>query len=349
VVDAGVLWLDLVTAAVAQGLTVPVINDFMQLSVGGTLSVGGFGGATHREGLQVDNVLELEVVTGEGKHVRCSPAHQADLFNAVLGGLGNFGIIVKATLKVVPAPETVREYDLTYPDLATFMDDARLVVGDARFNHLTGSGAFAPTGGIGFQLQAATYFSAPDEPDDAALLGDLRAVATSVQDQDYLAWTNRIAPLVELQKQLGLWDLPHPWIDLFVPDSAADDFVSGVLSTLTPADTGNGPLFLFPFTTGKFTRPFVEMPAENMVFVFSLLRFATDAAAVQTMVAANRALFERARGVGSTLYPIDAVPMGRADWIRQYGADFPTFRAAKREYDPNHVLAPGYDIFEPIP
>ena len=47
-------------------------------------------------------LLELLVVTGEGKLETCSPNRNATLFNAVLGGLGQFGIIVRATVKLVP-------------------------------------------------------------------------------------------------------------------------------------------------------------------------------------------------------------------------------------------------------
>ena len=54
-----------------QKLTVPVIADTF-LSVGGTISTGGFGVTTYNLGLQVDHVQELEVVTGDGQILTCS-------------------------------------------------------------------------------------------------------------------------------------------------------------------------------------------------------------------------------------------------------------------------------------
>ena len=90
-VDAGVSWSDLVRAGIAVGGTVPVTTDYIELSVGGTLAIGGIGARSPVHGLQVDNVLEVEVVTGRGDLQRCSPTHQPKLFNAVLGGLGQFG------------------------------------------------------------------------------------------------------------------------------------------------------------------------------------------------------------------------------------------------------------------
>ena len=67
VVDAGVVWRDLLQATLAKDLTPPVLTDYTKLTVGGTLSVGGISGRSYQLGAQVDNVLELEVVTGEEK------------------------------------------------------------------------------------------------------------------------------------------------------------------------------------------------------------------------------------------------------------------------------------------
>jgi FAD/FMN-containing dehydrogenase len=64
-VDAGVRWKYLVIAAAARGLTPPVLTGYTNLSIGGTLSVGGVSGRNYA-GAQVDHVQELEVVTGEG-------------------------------------------------------------------------------------------------------------------------------------------------------------------------------------------------------------------------------------------------------------------------------------------
>ena len=90
----------MVTAANAQRLTPPVIVDTF-LSVGGTISTGGFGVTSYNQGLQVDNVQELDVVTGDGQLVTCSEERNSDLFNAALGGLGQYGIIVKVVMRSV--------------------------------------------------------------------------------------------------------------------------------------------------------------------------------------------------------------------------------------------------------
>ena len=121
VVDAGATWSEVVAATLPQGLVPPVLTDFLELSVGGTLVVGGIGSMTSRHGMQSDNVLALEVVTGTGQMVTCSPDSHANLFDAVRAGLGQAAVILRATLKLIPAPQQVRRFLLSYPDL---QDDA---------------------------------------------------------------------------------------------------------------------------------------------------------------------------------------------------------------------------------
>jgi hypothetical protein len=71
-VDAGADWRAVVHASLSRGASPPVLTNYLGLTVGGTLSVGGIGVTTFRHGAQVDQVLELEVVTGDGKVQTCS-------------------------------------------------------------------------------------------------------------------------------------------------------------------------------------------------------------------------------------------------------------------------------------
>jgi FAD/FMN-containing dehydrogenase len=352
IVDAGVLWHDLLRATVAQGLTPPVFTDYIELSIGGTLSGAGIGGATQHYGLQVDNVLELEVVTGDGRLRRCSPTHDAQLFNAVLGGLGQFAIIVRATIPLLPAPEQVRSYQLFYPDLGTYLSDQQRLVDDGRFSWLSGQ-ALPPADGGGweFLVDAAAYYATPHPPVDATLLTGLGfdRARTIVTEFGYLYWVNLLAPTIEFLKQIGVWQFPHPWLDVFLPASRTQRLVAGVLDGLTLADIGPGLVLLFPFSTRRLHRPFVEVPRERVAFLFSLLRTAAPPTpeVVARMVADNRVVYELARDAGGKRYPIGSVELSPADWRDHYGPDWPAFAAAKARYDPRHVLTPGQGIFGP--
>jgi cytokinin dehydrogenase len=109
-VDGGARWLDLLNQTIPQGLTPPTLVDFLELTVGGTLSLSGIGSQAFRFGSQVDNVLELQVVTGEGELVSCSATHNVELFDAARSGLGQFGLIVRARVRLIEAPPNARLY-----------------------------------------------------------------------------------------------------------------------------------------------------------------------------------------------------------------------------------------------
>src|SRR5260370_35281222 len=103
-VGAGATWRQVLRGTLAVGLTPPVLTDYLGLSVGGTLSVGGLSGSSFRHGAQVDHVTELEVVTGSGMRELCSPTPNPDLFGAVRAGLGPYCSLRPATIPLAPAP-----------------------------------------------------------------------------------------------------------------------------------------------------------------------------------------------------------------------------------------------------
>ena len=63
--------------------------------------------------------------------MECSPTKHAELFFAVLGGLGQFGVITKARIVVEPAPQRVRWMRALYTDFATFRADQELLISSA--------------------------------------------------------------------------------------------------------------------------------------------------------------------------------------------------------------------------
>jgi cytokinin dehydrogenase len=158
-VDAGVLWSQLLRATLPQGLTPPVLTDYLELSIGGTLSVGGIGGASHRYGVQIDNVFSLQVVTGEGKLETCSPYQNRELFQAVLAGLGQCGIIVRATIRLIPAATEARVFQLFYDKLTDFTADQTLLISDRRFQYVEGQIVPRDGGGWRYLLEAASFYT----------------------------------------------------------------------------------------------------------------------------------------------------------------------------------------------
>ena len=339
VVEAGATWGAVIDAAAAHGLTPPVMTDYVGLSVGGTLSVGGIGGASHHHGLQVDTVRALEVVTGTGAVVRCSPGDR--LFDAVLGGLGQYALITRAWLDLVPAAANARVYKLTYARLTDLTTAQRTAVRDGRFSYVEGQVAPTDTG-WSYILEAVAYHDTP--PDDATLLADLPlADAQETTDLPLHAWLNRITAIID---QIRPLELPNPWANLFLPDHETDRYVADVLATLTPAEVGGGPILLYPFPRKRLTRPMVRVPDTDLVFLLSILRaLPADDATVRALLAANRALYDKAVAVGGTQYPIGSIPVDRTDWRTHYGPRYAQALADKATYDPRAILTPGQGVF----
>jgi cytokinin dehydrogenase len=336
VVDAGVRWLELIEATVLAGQTPPVATDYLGLSVGGTLSVGGMGGATSHHGLLVDNVLSLEVVTGEGDLVRCSASVRPDLFHAVLGGLGQFAVITRASVRLIPAPTTARVYHLTYPDLPSYLAAQRRAVADQRFSYLEGQWT-----STGLLLEGVSYYTPPATPSDTELVSDLAPAAVEIAEMPYFDWLNRIYDLVQ---QLLPLRLPSPWLNVFIPDEAVEQYAAAVLPTTAPNDV----VLLYPVRRELIREPFVRLPDSPVVWLLAVLRAVSppNDAETQRLTALNRAQYDQAVAMGGTHYPVGAIPLTQADWHRHYGPEWTAFRSRKRRYDPCDVLAPGQGIFE---
>lgn len=349
VVGAGAKWSAVLAATLPRGLTPPVLTDYLELSVGGTLAVGGIGGTTSRYGMQSDNVLELDVVTGKGETITCSPRSNADLFEAARAGLGQAGVITRATLKLIPAPEKARRYTLIYPDLKTLLTDERLLTAENRFDAV--QGAILPTpAGWSFKMDAVSYFSGDKHPDDSAHLAGLSddRSAARLSTLSYFDYLNRLAALEKLLRSNGQWFYPHPWLTTFVGDSRIESVVGSELERVTRADLGNfGQVVLSAFRRSAATSPMLQLPKDELVYAFNLVRIPTtgDLAEADRLMKANRAIYERVRDAGGTLYPVSAFPMSPDDWRKHFGPVWPQFSSAKQNFDPEHVLTPGYEVF----
>lgn len=95
-------------------------------SVGGTLGVGGIDVNSPRLGCSADQALSLQVVTPTGEIVECSDTLNAELFERVILGYGQFGVITEATLRVRPyTPLRMRYY--YYSSLRTAIEDLQLI------------------------------------------------------------------------------------------------------------------------------------------------------------------------------------------------------------------------------
>ncbi|XVQ08520.1 FAD-binding protein [Spirillospora sp. CA-255316] len=285
-VEAGATWREVLDATLPHGLTPPVLTDLLDMTVGGTLSAGGVGGASHVHGPQTANVIALEVVTGDGAIVRCSASENRPLFDAVRGGMGRHGVITAATLRLVPAPRHVLACTVPCRDAAGLL----AVQTRTRADHISGQAKPSETGGWRYEAKAVLYDADAPPPG---------LECTQVEALPYPEFADRLRPDVLELVALGEWERPHPWAMAFLPGAAAARVIEDTLAAMGPADLGLSGIVLVKALTG------IEAVPEPVLF--GLLRTASPGcASPEEMIAANRDFRARARAAGGRPYPAAA-------------------------------------------
>ena len=113
-IEGGATLADLDAATQAHGLATPVgINS--TTGIAGLTLGGGFGWLSRKYGMTIDNLESAEVVTAAGEVVRASATEHPDLFWALRGGGGNFGVVTRFEFRLHPVGPDVLSGLIVYP------------------------------------------------------------------------------------------------------------------------------------------------------------------------------------------------------------------------------------------
>ncbi len=366
VCEAGAMWRAVLEAAVAIGRTPPVVTDWLEVTVGGTLSMGGFGFMSFHAGTQMDHLLELDVVTGTGELVTCSPTQHRNLFDLVRGTHGQFGIITRVKMSLQPAPRSVRMIQCAYGNLRTMLHDFMRLSRSTEVDLIHAFAAQKTEASICTKMNSTDRMAL----DPAAVTHALQTVpgnwvynlelcnlvpgdrwldASTLQhlpglvDEWELSWDEfcfRLPPLIIEERVRG--EAPHPEITLFLPFSEAPDFLDQEFQRLHPKrDIGNGPVLFFPLRRSRIGPPLMRVPAsEDYSMFWGLLRRADPptASRIAEQVADNEAIYRRAVVRGAVRYTCDTVPDDDEFWRAHFGPRWPHMVRMKRQFDPEGIL-----------
>jgi cytokinin dehydrogenase len=352
-VQAGATWSDLVQETLERGLVPPVLTNSLSSTVGGTISIGGIGAASHRHGLQADNVCELEVITGDGHLVNCSPQENAELFDCTRSGLGQFSVITRARLKLRRCKEQTRTYFLLYDDVSQLMRDLEMLTADQRFDFIE---AWAVPCSQGFRRlgQASMEFAewffpvqltveySKKFPTDELYLANLRFYRqVEVEDRALLEFLYRQEPLFSRWKENGAWRLPHPWMDALLPWSVAAPYLLGVLRSFPPELLVNGQMVLWPCRLGNSSASLFQRPRGDLAMGYGIHTSVPRSRlpmALPMLAKASDLCLE----VGGKRYLSGWVDFDHEEWKRHFDAVWPALLRLKKFHDPKGLLNPGF-------
>ncbi|MBK4736650.1 FAD-binding oxidoreductase [Noviherbaspirillum pedocola] len=113
-VDGGATLADFDHEAQAFGMATPLgINS--TTGVAGLTLGGGFGWLSRKYGLTVDNLVSADVILASGERVRASSENESDLFWALRGGGGNFGVVTEFEYALHPVGPEIHAGLVVYP------------------------------------------------------------------------------------------------------------------------------------------------------------------------------------------------------------------------------------------
>jgi FAD/FMN-containing dehydrogenase len=357
VCQGGLAWRSLVEQLAPKGVSPPVLTNNLDVTVGGTLSTAGLGVASWRHGTQADNCLALEVVTGAGEIVRCSPEENRELFDAVRAGMGQFGVITEATLRIRRHKPKTRTLYLLYDDLAAILGDLKTVMTDERFDYLESwcaplAQGFKNAGGQRqafaewfFPLHATVEFDEAAPEAEEKLKGLKFYKHTHTEDAPIHDFFSRLDAVFALWKRGGFWEYTHPWMECVLPWQTTPMYLNQLLANLPPQVVVGGHILMWPARGTASTVPLFMRPAGDFVMGFGILPAIRKDLVEEVLPRLNMAS-AASMMMGGRRYLSGWIAFDPTQWKAHFGEKWPAVVALKKKYDPQGVLNPGFIRYE---
>jgi len=199
-----------------------------------------------------------------------------------------------------------------------------------------------------YPFHVTVEFDPGEEPDDAAVLAGLtpyRHVHT--EDFTQYEFANRMDPVFELWRRSGYWEMAHPWMETTLPWDTAREFIESALAITPPQALGpGGHVLLWPAATHTSDVPLFMHPGGDYVMGWGILpgvpaRF-LDRALAQLDMASDLSIAYGGKRYLSGFITFDTVEK----WAAHFGDRWPMILEAKKKFDPDGIMAPGFIQYE---
>ena len=340
-IGGGATWGQVAAALAPHGLAISS-GDTKSVGVGGLTLTGGIGWKVRKYGLALDQVAAAQVVTAGGQVVQVSAEQNPELFWAIRGGGGNFGIVTAFEFAAHPTTEVFFGTIAFPPSQA-----AAVLQGWADYlrtapDVLTSTAEFANpfAGGPEAPVQIHVAFDGDDPQLAAQAIDPIRRLGTVTGDDVALRpYADTLADGVT----------PPPGIRLVTRSGFADkESVSEVLQILTEAGaSGRSPFIAVRSVGGAVSR--VPDGATAYAHRQAELMFVTTFAGPEPVIQAARpaldALWGRLAPHVNGAYANFLASATQEDVAAIYPAEtYQRLAAVKRQYDPGNLFARNHNI-----
>ncbi len=350
-IEGGATLADLDAATQAHGLATPLgINS--TTGVAGLTLGGGFGWLSRKHGMTVDNLESAEVVTAAGEVVRASATEHPDLFWALRGGGGNFGVVTRFEFRLHPVGPDVLSGLIVYP-----ISEAKAVLQQYRDFIIKAPEAlsvwtilrqapplpFLPESVHGQGIIVLALIYAGDPKQGEPLIDPLRKFGTPLGEhigvQPYVAWQQAFDPLLTFGAR-NYWK-SHNFSVL------QDGLFDAVIEYIEKLPSSQCEIF-FGAIGGATTRPAPDSAAyahRDTKFVMNVHGRWEDPADDKRCVGWARDFFHASAPFASGGVYVNFLTADEGDRVRSaYGPNYDRLAQVKRKYDPDNLFRMNQNI-----
>ena len=338
-IGPGARWGDVATTLQTHGLGL-TSGDTKHVGVGGLTLGGGFGWLVRQYGLTLDCLESVEIVTADGRILTASEAENTELFWAVRGGGGNFGIATSLLFRAHPLPGIVGG-SISFPrdrfaEVLTGWRDVMRIAPEtlnATILAMPGMGPDAPP-----TLDVVVCYGGNDETEAMAAIQPLLDLPGSTG--------NTIAPMNYVDLLMDYEEQTEPMPFVITGDNGfAPDFTGDIIASLAAA-RDDLTMQMIRYVRGAFNRvpadatAFAHRDAEVLVIAYAFLpgdATPDDSARIGAIWAGIPGL----SGSYGNFLPVTSEKAVAAMYPPQTAA---RLAAAKREWDPENLFRHNHNV-----
>ena len=345
-VEPGARLADLDKETQAFGLATPSgINS--TTGVAGLTLGGGFGWLSRKHGLTVDNLLSADVVTASGEVVRADEKSHPDLFWAIRGGGGNFGVATSFEFKLHPVGPQVIAGLIVHPfdDAKKVLDDYRKLVAKApdelccwAVMRKAPPLPFLPPDVHGKEILVLAMCHAGDPAAGEKAVAPFKAIGKPIADvvgpSPYAGWQTAFDPLLT-PGQRNYWK-SHDFIEL------ADGLIDVLLGAVRRLPTPDCEIFIGNLggAINRVPADATAYPHRDVNFVMNVHTRWSSPADDARCIAWARELYDATAPFATGGVYVNFMPDDEAQRVRSgaYGKNYARLATIKAKYDPKNLF-----------